>query len=373
MSQVSVNQLMDSSGVKFGTSGARGLASQLTDLVAYSYTMAFLNQQKEAGSQFPQVALAGDLRPSTERIISAAAEAVRDFGAEPNYMGRIPSPALALFGIKNSIPTVMVTGSHIPADRNGIKYTTAKGEITKADEVQIKEQTLEIPEGKFADSGLFLSSKQLSKKDPRAEEEFEARYLDAYETDALKGLRVGVYEHSAVGRDFLVSLYKKLGAEVIELGRSEEFVPVDTEAIRAEDVELGAKWAAEHNLDSIVSTDGDSDRPLISDERGQWIRGDVSGILTAQVLGAEAVSTPVSCNSAVDKCGLFKQVIRTKIGSPFVIAGMEQASKEGFKTVGYEANGGFLLASDFGKLGALPTRDAAVSYTHLTLPTICSV
>ncbi|MBC8002225.1 MAG: phosphomannomutase, partial [Opitutaceae bacterium] len=150
-------------------------------------------------------------------------------------------------------------------------------------------------------------------------------------------------------------------------------VPVDSEAIRPEDVELARDWAMQHRFDAILSADGDSDRPLISDEHGRWIRGDVAGILCARYLGADSVSTPVSCNSAVDLCGWFKDVRRTKIGSPFVVSSMLDATSRGFRcVVGYEANGGFLLNSDLigaeeRTLGALPTRDAVILHLSLLL------
>jgi phosphomannomutase len=98
----------------------------------------------------------------------------------------------------------------------------------------------------------------------------------------------------------------------------------------------------------------------------------VAGILCAKFLGADSVSTPVSCNSAVEKCGWFKDVRRTRIGSPFVIASMIEATASGAKVaVGYEANGGFLTNSDIplfgGKLGALPTRDAVIVHLSVLL------
>jgi len=77
------------------------------------------------------------------------------------------------------------------------------------------------------------------------------------------------------------------------------------------------------------------------------------------------VATPVSCNSAVEKSGCFKRIDRTRIGSPFVIAAMDAAISDGANNVvGYEANGGFLTATDI-ELGgriltALPTRDAMI-------------
>ena len=145
----------------------------------------------------------------------------------------------------------------------------------------------------------------------------------------------------------LVKILSHLGAEVTPLGRSEKFIPVDTEAIRPEDVQLARDWAATGNFDALVSADGDSDRPLVSDEKGNWLRGDIAGILCAKFLVADSISTPVSCNTAVEKCGWFRDIRRTRIGSPFVVASMMEASASGAKrVVGYEANGGFLLNSD---------------------------
>jgi phosphomannomutase len=111
---------------------------------------------------------------------------------------------------------------------------------------------------------------------------------------------------------------------------------------------------------------------LISDEYGRWIRGDVAGVLCAKFLGADSVSTPVSCNSAVDLSGWFPEVKRTRIGSPFVVSSMMEAAKRGRKcVVGYEANGGFLLNSPVARDGRvlrqLPTRDAVIVHIGLLL------
>jgi phosphomannomutase len=140
---------------------------------------------------------------------------------------------------------------------------------------------------------------------------------------------------------------------------------VDTEAIRPEDVALAREWAVDGAFDALVSADGDGDRPLVADERGEWLRGDIAGILCARALGARGVVTPVSSNTAVERCGCFEQVLRTRIGSPYVIEGMQRLSAAGLSpVVGYEANGGFLLDSPIARdgrtLAPLPTRDALV-------------
>lgn len=359
--KISVNDMMTSIGVGFGTSGARGLVSQMTDLVCYSYTYAFLAYCEKNYPSEKAVAIAGDLRPSTGRILRAIATAAKDSGWKVIYSGRIPSPAIALYGIEKSLPTIMVTGSHIPADRNGIKFNHPKGEISKKDESGIRSESFELDASKFGDDGMLKNPVELPSENPEACENYKRRYLDFFGENSLSGLTVGMYQHSAVGRDIITEILKRLGTFVVVLGRSEVFVPVDTEAVRPEDVKLGAEWAKQ-GLDAIVSTDGDSDRPLFADATGKWIRGDVLGILAAKVLGIERIATPVSCNTALEKCEFFEQTLRTRIGSPYVIAGMQELERDGKTVAGYEANGGFLLETDIsldGKvLKALPTRDA---------------
>ncbi len=367
----SLAELMETTGVKFGTSGARGLATEMTDYVCYAYTRGFLQYLAAAGDLPPQgasVAVAGDLRPSTDHIMTAVCRAIADLGYTPINCGKVPSPAVALFGLSRSIPAIMVTGSHIPDDRNGIKFNKSTGEILKEDENGITRQVVEIDDTLFDAAGAFTHPDTTPNPvTAGARDAYVARYLDSFPHDALCGLRLGVYQHSAVGRDVMLEILRGLGADAVALGRSEKFIPVDTEAIRPEDAALARQWAAEQSFAAIVSADGDSDRPLISDERGEWLRGDVAGILAARFLAADSVSAPVSCNTMVEKCGWFSEVRRTRIGSPFVVASMMTASARGARrVVGYEANGGFLLNSDLdlgfgGKtLRALPTRDAVI-------------
>jgi phosphomannomutase len=367
--KVSIRELMARSGVAFGTSGARGLATAMTDSVCYAYTRGFLQylesigELKRAGES---VAVGGDFRPSTDRVMEAVCRAAEDMGYRAICCGKVPSPAVALYGLVNKIPSIMVTGSHIPDDRNGIKFNKCAGEVLKDDEKGMSSQVVELDDAKFDAAGNFTQKNPAPRKiSAEAGENYIARYLNFFDHNALKGSRIGVYQHSAVGRDVLVKILSGLGAEVTPLGRSEKFIPVDTEAIRPEDIQLAADWAKTGKYDALVSADGDSDRPLVSDEHGNWLRGDVAGILCAKFLEADSISTPVSCNTAVEKCGWFAEIRRTRIGSPYVVASMMQATAAGAKrVVGYEANGGFLLNSDIAHNGktlrALPTRDAVI-------------
>ena len=132
-------------------------------------------------------------------------------------------------------------------------------------------------------------------------------------------------------------------------------------------------------LDAIVSTDGDSDRPLVTavlpaaeaDAQGRRVRflsGDLLGIVVAEYLNADAAVVPISANDAVERRmrerGVFLR--KSKIGSPYVVAALDDIHRAGAcaRIVGWEANGGFLTASDIalasGTLAALPTRDATL-------------
>lgn len=354
MKTVKISDVMDSSGVAFGTSGARGLVSAMTDEVCAAYAVAFLSVISHSFA-VTRVALGIDLRPSSPRIAAACASALQSRGITTDYCGALPTPALALYAQNQGIPAIMVTGSHIPFDRNGIKFYRPDGEITKADELAIRDSTVQ----------LDGSTAALPELNPAALQQFVQRYLDFFPEQHFKGMRLGVYEHSSVARDALRQILEGLGAEVTSLGRTEQFVPIDTEAVAEVDIQRGKDWAAAHHFDAIISTDGDGDRPLISDETGNWLRGDIVGLICARYLGAQKVVVPVSCNTAIELCGAFETVLRTRIGSPYVIAGMEEiACGIDDAVVGFEANGGFLVGSRFTrdgrKLEPLPTRDAVL-------------
>lgn len=377
--------------LKFGTSGVRGLVSEMTDRECTLYTRAFIHYLKSKQS-VSVISLAGDLRNSTPRILRAIAFAVKFEGLDVDYCGYLPTPALTLHAMSQSRPSIMVTGSHIPADRNGIKFNMPWGEVLKDDESgisalyrRLKNEENEIfatsfdntgackhQDGWFRDNSLADSSEWPSSQ-REVIPEYQRRYLCYFEKGCLTGLRVVVYEHSSVARDILPFVLSELGADIICEGRSKDFIAVDTEAI--ESTAHMERWIKKHGADALVSADGDGDRPLVIDARGNVVRGDILGILTATYLQADSVTTPVSSNTTLELCGRFPNIRRTRIGSPFVIAGMQSAEASGSKrAIGYEANGGFMMQSDIinpingSVLRALPTRDALlpiVAVMHL--------
>lgn len=387
----------------FGTSGRRGLVRDLTQLEVYLNARAELDYllalPRAAGgvSRGDRFYLAHDLRPSSLArvaleggrggLLPAIQRAVLDAGLVPVSLGPVPTPALAAWAWARGTGSMMVTGSHIPFDRNGYKTNRATGELLKSDEAPINALAAawrtRLMGEPLADSPFDADGMLREEPVPRlvpdlgGAREYRQRYLDFFGREALQGLRVLVYQHSAVGRDLLVETLAALGAEPVAVGRSDTFVPIDTEAIDDQTLSLlqalaEAAGADGQRFDALVSTDGDSDRPLLVDlvysadgrVSPRFFGGDLVGMVVAETLGADAAVVPISCNDAITR-GVLASVLqpRTRIGSPHVIAGMLAAREKGCTRVcGWEANGGFLTATPLSWHGrilpALATRDA---------------
>lgn len=332
--------------LKFGTSGVRGLVVDLEGQPARRYVAAFLKHLQASHQMTGGRVLVGyDLRPSSPAIARDCFQAIAAAGFEPVACGAVPTPALALQAMTTASAAVMITGSHIPADRNGLKFYTPSGEISKADEAGIVEH---ISDADVPDCATAIGDEQAETLKAYAK-----RCIALLPRGALDGWTIGVFQHSTVSRDLIGTVLAALGALTIPLGRSDIFVPVDTEAFSDALFAPLPGWVRQHGLDAIVSADGDADRPLVMDEEGNFVRGDVLGLLAAQFLKAKTVVTPVTSNSTIERMGSFEHIVRTRVGSPFVVAGMQTADA----AVGFEANGGTFVGGGFDVV-PLPTRDA---------------
>jgi phosphomannomutase len=386
----------------FGTSGRRGKVVDLSQLEIYLNALAeleYLQSLPLAGggiTRGEEFYFAYDLRPSSSEFVppeegrgeiaQAVVQAIADAGMQPVNLGQIPTPALASFALSRRRGSIMVTGSHIPFDRNGYKTYSSRGELLKQQEAPINQQVSRVrqrlyeqpfDQSLFDEHGMLKSGHQeLPPERGEARTAYRERFTNFFQGSNLNGKRILVYQHSAVGRDLLVEILEHLGAQVVKGGRSDTFVPIDTENIDSAQLAViqglaDQAAAGSGPLWAVVSTDGDSDRPLILGVDSQtghvhFFGGDLVGMVVAEYLQADAVVVPISCNDAIDRGELASVVeAKTRIGSPFVIAGMEDALAKGKKRVcGWEPNGGFLTGSPITRNGAilqpLLTRDAGL-------------
>ena len=404
---------MGSTELKFGTSGLRDTVENMTDMECYINARGFIAYLAEAGEfkKGDNIAIGGDRRPSTYKIKRAVAAATRDMGGIVDDEGQVPSPALAYYAMCNNMASIMVTGSHIPADRNGIKFTKRSGEILKSDEPGILENVRKERAkvySIFDKNGTFKKTlepelNKLLKTEcytGKAGELYIDRYRSVFGNKFFpEGVKIFLYQHSAVGRDIVKDIFESLGAEIFapdikidnEPLRSDEFVPIDTESVSDKTLSIFKKVLADNNIDIGITLDGDSDRPLLvyreykegkPTDFVKYISGDILGLLA--ILGLEnlnikvdAVCVPASANDSIEKICKDRGIefTHTKIGSPFVIAAMNDSigrHKGEWNVFSWESNGGFLTGADL-KIGdktlkALPTRDAVlplISVIHL--------
>lgn len=421
--------------LKFGTSGLRDTVENMTDMECYINARGFIAYLEKIGEfkKGDNVALGGDRRPSTYRIKRAVAAAICDMEGIVNDQGQVPSPALAYYAMQSNMASIMVTGSHIPADRNGIKFTKRSGEILKSDESGILENVRKERAKIYSIAGensIFDTSAELSINPERSRRvdkkgNFKAKleskfnkllrvecytgksgelYIDRYRSAFgneffSEGTKIFLYQHSAVGRDIVKDIFESLGAEVfspdIEINneplRSNKFVPLDTESVSDKTLGIFRRVLADNDIDIGITLDGDSDRPLLvyreykegkPTDDVRYISGDILGLLA--ILGlqnlnikVDAVCVPVSANDSIARICEDKgiELTQTRIGSPFVIAAMNDSigSHPGeWNVFSWESNGGFLTGTDLTigdkTLKALPTRDAVLpllSVIHL--------
>lgn len=343
--------------LKFGTSGLRGLVSELDGWPSFAYTTAFLKSVADATRKGDDILIGRDLRQSSPRIAAMVAAASRLAGFNAVDCGALPTPALALEAVRRKVCAIMITGSHIPENRNGLKFYKPDGEINKDDENHINNALSGV------DRSSFPPASGHGKFDGTVMHRYLQRYIDAFSPNILRGQKIVVYQQSSVARDIVVQILEALGASVKAVGRSESFVPIDTEAHRPADISFICQAMSTGEFDALVTTDGDADRPLVADANGRIVRGDILGLITSQYLNIDVVVVPVTASSSLENHSGSLKVLRTKVGSPYVIEGMALVKESNLKRVaGFEANGGFLLASDIdieGRfLSALPTRDA---------------
>src|ERR1700731_540961 len=208
----------------FGTSGRRGKVVDLTQLEVYLNALAELEYLQslapaEGGiKREDPFYFAYDLRPSSSELVGqeqgrgelaqAIVAAIGDAGMQAVNLGRIPTPALASFALSRDKGSIMVTGSHIPFDRNGYKTNSSRGELLKEQEAPINEQVRQVrkrlyqqawDQSRFDQRGMLKNAPQaLPAEHGEAREAYIGRFINFFAGSSLQGKRILVYQHSAV-------------------------------------------------------------------------------------------------------------------------------------------------------------------------------
>ena len=313
----------------FGTSGIRGPATSLfTPQFCFDIgrTFAiFLDQNKQIGD----VAVGIDTRSSSPHIAQYIIYGLRYAGRDAIHLGAIPVPA-ANYSILSMgvIAAIMVTGSHIDTESNGVKFFANKEEINKDQEKQISDlyQSLKEKVSPITVMGTIPQSN-------RGINNYIEMLLSLVD-HPLPKVKIVLDPGNGGQTEVMKTVLRELSADFIVINgqTQEQLISRDTEtdgAFRA----LQEK-VVEEKADLGVGFDSDGDRCIFVDRKGNFIPGDYSGTLIAKWHAADSVVCPVNVSNVINYIG--KEVIRTRVGSPYVIAGMKKYGSN----FGFESNGG---------------------------------
>ena len=337
----------------FGTDGVRGLANEtltveLSVQLAQAASPVLGAEAFDAGRR-PVAVVARDPRISGEFIAAAVQAGLASSGVDVWDAGVLPTPAAAyLVGDLDADFGVMISASHNPAPDNGIKFLARGGEkLTDAQEDEIIRHlegvTPRRPQG--ADVGRV-----------RVFADAEDRYvLHLLQTlpHRLDGLKVVLDCAHGAAAGCSPEAFRAAGAEVVVIGASPDGLNIN-DGYGSTHLEKLQAAVREHGADLGIAHDGDADRCLAVDERGEVVDGDqIMGVMAVAlkdrgVLRDDTLVVTVMSNLGL-KLAMGREGVRlveTQVGDRYVLAGM----KLGDYSLGGEQSG-LVIFSDHATTG----------------------
>jgi phosphoglucosamine mutase len=326
----------------FGTDGIRGIANQhpMTAEVALSLGRA-VAERFRSGSRRCRVVIGKDTRLSGYMLESALEAGIVSAGADVMLVGPLPTPAIAF--ITSSMRAdagVVISASHNPYQDNGIKIFASDG-FKLPDETELDlERRMEKPEGPAP--GVEPRIGKAIRID-----DSEGRYVQFLKhtfpkTRTLDGVRVVVDCANGAAYSVAPQVFTELGAELSVLSAAPNGRNINDNcgALHPEKV---AAEVRRTNAAIGIALDGDADRVILTDERGEVVDGDhIMAILGMRLLsrgklpGNTVVATVMS-NLGLERALAAKQgkLLRTAVGDRYVVETM----REGGYVFGGEQSG----------------------------------
>ena len=316
----------------FGTDGVRGIANtELTADLAYALGRAGAFVLTE-GTHKPKILVAKDTRISGDMLEAALVAGILSVGAEAVILGVVPTPAVAHLTRKyNADAGVMISASHNPVEYNGIKFFDGRG-YKLSDELE--DQIQAVIEGNFADVPSPVGGAVgRSYTEETALREYIDYAMGTIKTD-LKGLRVALDCANGAAYKAAVKAFRALGARVYVINDNPDGNNINENCGSTHMEEL-MDYVVRKNCDIGFAFDGDADRCLAVDEKGNMINGDFLLTICAKALKAAGklnddtlvvtVMSNLGLNIAAKREGI--NLVKTKVGDRYVL---EEMLKENY-------------------------------------------
>ncbi|ATD53996.1 phosphoglucosamine mutase [Clostridium chauvoei] len=327
-------------GRMFGTDGVRGIAnSELTADLAYSLGRAGAYVLTE-GTHKPKILVGKDTRISGDMLEAALVAGILSVGAEAVILGVVPTPAVAHLTRKYGADAgIMISASHNPVEYNGIKFFDNKGyklQDELEDEIQ---RVIETGfEGVPSPVGHDLGKSTI---EVGALDEYMDYAMSTVAVD-LKGLKIALDCANGACYKAAVKSFRELGAEVYVINDNPDGTNINEKCGSTHPEEL-MDYVVRKNCDLGFAFDGDADRCLAVDEKGNLINGDFILTLCAKYLKdlgqlkddtlVVTVMSNLGLDIACNKEGI--NLIKTKVGDRYVL---EEMIKDGY-VLGGEQSG----------------------------------
>ncbi len=332
----------------FGTDGIRGTANvhPMTPEVALALGRAIAHVFRETEGERKQILIGKDTRLSGYMFEDALAAGICAMGVNVIQVGPVPTPALAfLTRDMRCNAGVMITASHNPYQDNGIKFFAANG-FKLPDEEEARIERL-IESGEV--SQLSVPPDEIGQA--WRIEDARGRYVvylkNAFPRDlTLEGMRIVVDCANGAAYRAAPTVLRELGAEVFTLGVEPNGRNINDDCGSLHPERAAAK-VRELRADVGISLDGDADRVIVIDERGEIYDGDMLMWMCARdmkqrgVLTNDTVVATVMSNLGLERAlaGLGVKLLRTQVGDRYVV----EAMCEGGHVLGGEQSGHILF------------------------------
>ncbi len=323
----------------FGTDGIRGKVGQSPMTADFVMKLGWAAGRVLAKQGKGKAVIGKDTRISGYMYESALEAGLSAAGIDCLLTGPMPTPGIAyLTRTMNAQLGIVISASHNPYYDNGIKFFSAEGtklsdEIEQAIEAELEHEMVTV------DSALLGKAKRI--------DDATGRYIEYCKSTSpffmeLKGLRVVVDTAHGAAYQIAPKVFKELGAEVFAIGNEPDGLNINKD-VGSTHPETLREAVLQHRADLGIALDGDADRVLMIDHKGETVDGDELLFIIAMarqkhencedfgVVGT--LMSNLGMEKALKDAGL--GFIRADVGDRYV---MEELHKQGW-SIGGESSG----------------------------------
>jgi phosphoglucosamine mutase len=317
----------------FGTDGIRGRANvhPMTGevMLRLGRALALVFRMRPQAGHAPRVLIGKDTRLSGYMLEDALAAGLCSMGVNVLQVGPIPTPGLAFLTVDMRCDAgAIISASHNPFEDNGVKFFSRDGfklpdevearieELMGSDELETRKALgADIGRARRIDDAAGRYIVFLKKTFPRAH--------------TLEGLRIAIDCANGAAYKVAPTVLEELGADVIATGNTPDGTNINA-GCGATHPEHVAAFAREHRADVGIAVDGDADRVILVDERGEVVDGDQILAMCALELkkrgelARNAVVGTVMSNLGLERslAGMGLSLIRADVGDRYVVEAM---------------------------------------------------